>query len=428
MTGDSAPHKEIKRRTNIVGIFPNEAAIVRLVGAILIEQNDERSAATAGRPRRQLIEPPFDLESHRYQTVHAADWIASLVGRLGAFWKEPEPGRLPLPHAPLRACPITTARSASAMLSTPSNDIQIPPPSRTKRGHFNFAERGHYGFGLTGERAVVRHAIADMGNYRRERLKEQLNETNGGNAQAGRLDVADASGTGGSGRLGVHPRTGRPRVDGSRPHGCDSGRGARRRAADGVRLSVRVGTHPARRIGAVDNSARGVWTITEAGRRTESADQMREPVRRQREEYGSGLRKAHEKPDNAEDTEDEASGESGEESWQAALLGILREMKPDAFERLCQRLLREHGFTRVEVTGRSGDGGIDGTGVLRVNLLSFHVNYQCKRYAGTVGPGSIRDFRGALAGRAHKGLFITTAGSRRRPSGRRSGTGPWRST
>ena len=83
-------------------------------------------------------------------------------------------------------------------------------------------------------------------------------------------------------------------------------------------------------------------------------------------------------------------------------------MKPDAFERLCQRLLREHGFTRVEVTGRSGDGGIDGTGVLRVNLLSFHVNYQCKRYAGTVGPGSIRDFRGALAGRADKGLFITT--------------------
>ena len=163
-----------------------------------------------------------------------------------------------------------------------------------------------------------------------------------------------------------------------------------------------------RRIGAVDNSARGVWTITEAGRRIGSADEVRELVRRQRVEYRSGLRKAHEKPDNAEDEASGESGESGEESWQAALLGILRDMRPDAFERLCQRLLREHGFTRVEVTGRSGDGGIDGTGVLRVNLLSFHVNYQCKRYAGTVGPGSIRDFRGALAGRADKGLFITT--------------------
>ena len=160
-----------------------------------------------------------------------------------------------------------------------------------------------------------------------------------------------------------------------------------------------------RGIGAVDNSARGVWTITEAGRRIGSAEEVRELMRRQRRERRGGSSQARVEPDNAEDAADESSEE---ESWQAALLGILREMKPDAFERLCQRLLREHGFTRVEVTGRSGDGGIDGTGVLRVNLLSFHVNYQCKRYAGTVGPGSIRDFRGALAGRADKGLFITT--------------------
>ena len=160
-----------------------------------------------------------------------------------------------------------------------------------------------------------------------------------------------------------------------------------------------------RGIGAVDNSARGVWTLTEAGRRIGSSDEVRELVRLQRREYRGDPRKAREEPDTADDSADESSEE---ESWRAALLGILREMKPDAFERLCQRLLREHGFTRVEVTGRSGDGGIDGTGVLRVNLLSFHVNYQCKRYAGTVGPGSIRDFRGALAGRADKGLFITT--------------------
>jgi restriction system protein len=71
-------------------------------------------------------------------------------------------------------------------------------------------------------------------------------------------------------------------------------------------------------------------------------------------------------------------------------------------------LLREHGFTRVEVTGKSGDGGIDGQGVLRVNLVSFHVLFQCKRYKGSVGASTIRDFRGAMQGRADKGLVITT--------------------
>ena len=45
---------------------------------------------------------------------------------------------------------------------------------------------------------------------------------------------------------------------------------------------------------------------------------------------------------------------------------------------------------------------------MRVNLISFHVRFQCKRYAGSVGASEIRDFRGAMVGRADKGLFITT--------------------
>ena len=83
-------------------------------------------------------------------------------------------------------------------------------------------------------------------------------------------------------------------------------------------------------------------------------------------------------------------------------------MPSDAFERLSQRLLREAGFTRVEVRGKSGDGGIDGVGVLRVNLVSFQIYFQCKRWKGSVGSKEIRDFRGALQGRADKGLFITS--------------------
>ncbi len=96
-------------------------------------------------------------------------------------------------------------------------------------------------------------------------------------------------------------------------------------------------------------------------------------------------------------------------SWRETLMTTLLEMPPDAFERLCQRLLRESGFIQVEVTGRSGDGGIDGHGVVRLaGLLSFPVIFQCKRYRNTVSAGAVRDFRGAMVGRADKGLIITT--------------------
>ncbi len=95
-------------------------------------------------------------------------------------------------------------------------------------------------------------------------------------------------------------------------------------------------------------------------------------------------------------------------SWKEQLLEQLMSMRPDAFERLAQRLLREADFDSVNVTGQSGDGGIDGLGVYRLGLMSFPVFFQCKRYRGSVGPGAVRDFRGAMAGRGDKGLLITT--------------------
>ncbi len=94
--------------------------------------------------------------------------------------------------------------------------------------------------------------------------------------------------------------------------------------------------------------------------------------------------------------------------WSDLLLQRLQTIDPTAFERLSQRLLRESGFTRVEVSGKSGDGGIDGVGVLRVQLISFQVLFQCKRWKGSVGSEVIRNFRGAMQGRADKGLIITT--------------------
>ena len=95
--------------------------------------------------------------------------------------------------------------------------------------------------------------------------------------------------------------------------------------------------------------------------------------------------------------------------WKDDLYDLLFQMDPSAFERLFQRILRESGFTQVDVTGRSGDGGIDGIGIMRLGgFLSFRVFFQCKRYKGSVSAGTVRDFRGAMIGRTDKGLIVTT--------------------
>ena len=96
-------------------------------------------------------------------------------------------------------------------------------------------------------------------------------------------------------------------------------------------------------------------------------------------------------------------------NWREQITEILRHLDPYAFERLAQRLLRECGFSDVQVTKRSGDGGIDGTGKLRIQgIFSFNVAFQCKRYKGQVGAAAIRDFRGSLGTNIEKGVLITT--------------------
>lgn len=99
---------------------------------------------------------------------------------------------------------------------------------------------------------------------------------------------------------------------------------------------------------------------------------------------------------------------AGENNWREELLNIMLAMHPDAFERLCRRLLREANFSSVTVTGQTGDGGIDGTGVYKMSLVSFPVFFQAKRWKGSVGASRVRDFRGAMQGRGDKGLLITT--------------------
>lgn len=135
-----------------------------------------------------------------------------------------------------------------------------------------------------------------------------------------------------------------------------------------------------------------------------------EIVRYVREMDGYGARRSS--LDSSSGDVDSSDSEVPEEAqlWREQLHRILiDEMTPDAFERLTQRILRESGFIHVEVTGRTGDGGIDGRGIARINgLMSFHIAFQCKKYRGSVGASEIRDFRGATVGRSDRGLFITT--------------------
>jgi len=158
-----------------------------------------------------------------------------------------------------------------------------------------------------------------------------------------------------------------------------------------------------KRYGLLENSDRGVWALSDLGLAT--AHVVPEDVTRTVQQED---RTAREEAADAEE-EQETPEMVKDLRWQDEALEALKQMTPDAFERLCQRLLRESGFIQVEVTGRSGDGGIDGKGVVKLGgILSFHVIFQCKRYRDSVSAGAIRDFRGAMVGRADKGLFITT--------------------
>jgi len=165
-----------------------------------------------------------------------------------------------------------------------------------------------------------------------------------------------------------------------------------------------------KRIGVVKNSSRGIWAITEAGRGISTEEEVRKRVSEWRRQDTVARRKGVKTKHGEGDSSASSCAQTNddEQDWVDELLENIRSIKPEAFERLCQRILREAGFIKVEVTGRSGDGGIDGTGILRVNLLSFHIRFQCKRYTGSVSASEIRNFRGALVGRADKGLFITT--------------------
>jgi restriction system protein len=171
-----------------------------------------------------------------------------------------------------------------------------------------------------------------------------------------------------------------------------------------------------KRYGLLDNSARGIWVLTQKGFQSQIVDK----------EIVKKFVQTLDKTEIKEDSQD--SGVLNKTtSWQNDLLDVIQKISPQAFERLCQRMLRESGFIQVEITGQTGDGGIDGKGIVKVGgLISFHVIFQCKRYKENVSATIVRDFRGAMVGRADKGLIITTSGFTRdaRKEAQRDGAPP----
>ncbi|HSA32498.1 MAG TPA: restriction endonuclease [bacterium] len=162
------------------------------------------------------------------------------------------------------------------------------------------------------------------------------------------------------------------------------------------------------REGLLDSSKHGVWSLTEKGFKTFLTPDQAEEIFKKWTKIFQEQRRKKEKEEPTAEKVAEGTG-SISKDYREEILEVLLKLTPDGFERLAQRILREAGFTQVVVTGKSGDGGIDGVGTLQVNpLVSFKVLFQCKRYTNSVSPSQVRDFRGAMAGRADKGIIITT--------------------
>ncbi|MBK9249602.1 MAG: restriction endonuclease [Ignavibacteria bacterium] len=160
--------------------------------------------------------------------------------------------------------------------------------------------------------------------------------------------------------------------------------------------------------GYLEDNTRGIWTLSEKGRTTTLNDEQARQLFLKWVDIHQKARKDKTKTEIIVDQEEEIP-ENIEHTFTPGLLEVLQSVTPKGFENICKRLLREHGFENVEVTGGSHDGGIDGYGTLELNpFVTIKVLFQCKRYKGTVSRAQVGDFRNAMLGRAEKGIILTT--------------------
>jgi restriction system protein len=165
----------------------------------------------------------------------------------------------------------------------------------------------------------------------------------------------------------------------------------------------------------IDTEQRGVWVLTEKGRKAnlshEDAYNLFKAIQDgfKREDGQSGEAEVEKAVDEADASAPDEKTYFNQDEIQEELVSLLRSTTDKGFEELCARLLRHIGFENLKVTGRTGDHGIDGEGHFLINrFVRIKVMFQCKRYTNSVQVKEIRDFRGAIQGRAERGIFLTT--------------------
>lgn len=160
--------------------------------------------------------------------------------------------------------------------------------------------------------------------------------------------------------------------------------------------------------GLLQDSVRGVWSLTEPGRNRQLTIADSQAIVKK---WVTSNAKARKEKNVVEiiDEQQDSVPENAEHIYTPTLLEVLQSVSPKGFEHVCMRLLREHGFENVIVTGGVKDGGIDGYGILELTpFVSIKVLFQCKRYQGAVSRAQVGDFRNAMIGRAEKGIILTT--------------------
>lgn len=155
-------------------------------------------------------------------------------------------------------------------------------------------------------------------------------------------------------------------------------------------------------LGQIDGSQRGVWRLTAAGRERLVRTHTQGPLEGHTEDSPEHVAVA------AVSLRDLMN--SNTEEIKKRLAVELQDLSPRSFEYFCRNFLSHLGFTTVEVTRTSQDGGIDGHGDFRQGAVRIRSAFQAKRWTkGVVGRPDIDRFRGAIQGEYDHGVFLTTS-------------------